>query len=236
MSDYTRTVLVGLMLAPGLACAGSWGGSASLVSDDVYRGLTQSDNAPAAGLDGHYYADAGWFAGLGVTGVYPRAGNEKSVLLEPYLGYQRSLAGDWSLRGLAVRHDFIGSDRYDHYNYDELSATLAYGQRASFSVSVSPDAAYASQYTQVSGRLVLSYDLAFHQPLLGALTLNAGLGYSDLQFALHGGYAYWNGGLGYALDRVQFELSYIGTSETARTLFYNYLAVNRLVGTVVVHF
>ena len=236
MTGYARATLVGAMLAPGLACAGTWGGSASLASDDVYRGLTQSDNAPTAGLDGHYYAEAGWFMGLGATGVYPRAGNRKSVLLEPYLGYQRPLSADWSLRGLAVRHDFVGSDRYDHYNYDELTATLAYADRASFSFSVSPDAAYASPYVQVSGRTVLAYDLAFHQPLLRGLNLNAGAGYSDLRFALHGGYAYWNGGLGYVLGKVQFDLSYIGTSEAARTLFYNYLAVNRVVGSVVVHF
>lgn len=229
--------LAALMLAlPAAAQAQGWGGSLGLGSDYVYRGLTRNDNQLAAQADLHYYDRSGWFAGLWAANAKRNPFASTSLELDPYLGYQWPLAQDWSARVSGVHHDYLWSNSERHYNYDEVSGTLAYANRAFATVAFSPDTSIESRDQLVSGRATLSYDLAVHQPLPHAFSLNAGVGYYDLRWAIDTGYLYWNAGLGYDLGRVQLDLSYIGTDSTARHTFYDGVAVNRLVATVLWHF
>ncbi len=225
-----------LAFAASAAHAEGWGGSLGMSSDYVYRGVTQSDNQPSGQADVHYTGRSGWFAGVSAASARRDPGQSTSAEVDPYLGYQWPLARDWSARLDAVHHGYPWNNAGGHYDYDELSATLAYADRVFATLSFSPDTSVASTYASVSGRAALAYDLVLRQPLPHAFSLHAGVGYYDLRWAVNTGYVYWNGGLAYDLGPVQLDLSYIGTDATARRLFYGDLAVNRLVAGVLWQF
>jgi uncharacterized protein (TIGR02001 family) len=229
-----------LLLAPAGARAGGWGGSVGLVSDYVYRGLTQSDNQPAGQLDLHYYGgaggDSGWFAGLWASSVRRSPYYPTTVEFDPYLGYRWSFAEAWSARLAAVHHDYPWNNPGRRYDYDEVAGTVAWADRALLTVSVSPDTSVEARDRQSGSRVALSYDLALRQPLPHAFSLDAGVGYYDLHRAVDTGYVYWNGGLGWDWRRLHLELSYIGTGGNARELFYDGVAVRRLVAGALWHF
>ena len=136
----------------------------------------------------------------------------------------------------ATKHwDSIYVSRF--YNWHPGSWKDAYTYVASYKLKPdAPDDAVETRYQFVSGRAVLAYDLALRQPLPHAFSLNAGIGYRDLRWAVDSGYVYGNAGLGWDWRRLHLDLSYIGTNGTARRLFYDDMAVRRLVGSVQWHF
>lgn len=229
--------LLAAMLAPAVqAQTQGWGGSLGATSDYVYRGVTQSDNLPAAQADLHYYGASGWFAGLWSSTVKRFPDAPVTAQFDAYLGYGWPLTSDWTTRVFAVHHEYPWNNPHHQYNYDELSGTVAWSDRAALTVAFSPDFSVQGPYDNASGRAALSYDLSLHQPLYRALSANAGLGYEDLRWVVGSGYVYWNAGLGYDFGRVQLDLSYIGTNGYARGLYYPGQAVNRLVAGVLWHF
>ncbi|MDR3416317.1 MAG: TorF family putative porin [Nevskia sp.] len=230
-----------VLLPAALACAGpagaqGWGGSLGVSSDNVYRGQTQSHNEPSGQADLHYYGRSGWFAGLSASSIKRSPYDSTSAEFEPYLGWQWQLTDPWSARVAAVHHDYPWNNPGRRYNYDELTGTVGYADRAFLTVAASPDVSIDGPYASATGRAALVYELALHQPLQHALSVNAGVGYYDLRWAAGTGYVYWNAGLGWDLGRVQLDLSYLGTDGVARHLFYSGVAVNRLVATALWHF
>lgn len=227
-----------LLLLPAAAQAQQqgWGGAVGASSDYAYRGLTQSDNRPAAQADLHYYGQGGWFAGLWSSSVRRSPADSLSAEFDPYLGWQWPLARDWNARVTAVHHDYPWSNGGRHYNYEELSGTLAYADRVLASVAFSPDTSLDTRYNTVRGRAAVAYDLTLHQPLPHAFSVNAGVGYYDLHWAVESGYVYWNAGFAYDWRRLQLDLSYIGTDSGARHLFYDGQTVNRLVASALWRF
>jgi len=224
------------LAAPLAAQAQGWGGAVGLTSDYVYRGLTQSDHEPAGQLDLHYYGRPGWYAGLWTTSVRRDRDDSTTAEFDPYVGFQWPLAQDWSGRIGAVYHDYPWNNPGHHYNNAEFSASLAYSDRAFVTVAYSPNTLVEAYWGDVSGHAAISYELALHQPLPYAFSLNGGVGYYDLHQVLDTGYIYWNAGVGYQLGRAQLNLSYIGTDSTARYRLSDGLAVNRLVAAVIYHF
>ncbi len=225
-----------LLTAPGAARAEGWGGSVGLASDYVYRGLTLSSNDPAGQLDLHYYGSSGWYAGLWASSVRRLPFYSTSLEFDPYLGYQWRFGQRWSANLEAVHHDYPWDNPHRHYNYQEFSGTLGYADRAFVTVAYSPDSAVETRYKFVTGRSVLAYDLALRQPLPHAFSLNAGIGYRDLRWAVDSGYVYGNVGVGWDWRHFHLDLSYIDTNGTARRLFYEDMAVRRLVGSVLWRF
>lgn len=218
------------------AHAEGWGGSVGVVSDYVYRGLTQSDNQPAGQLDGHYYDASGWFAGLWASSVRRAPWYPVSAEFDPYLGWQTAFAGPWTARVAAVRHEYPWNNPGGRYSYDEVTGTVAFADRAVLSVSLSPDTTIETRSEQTGRHLAMSYDLALRQPLPYAFSADAGVGYYDLRWLGYSGYVYWNAGLGWDWRRLHLQVSYIGTSEAARTLFYDGVAVRRVVAGALWHF
>jgi len=81
---------------------------------------------------------------------------------------------------------------------------------------------------------LLSYDVALHQSLGHAFTLSAALGYDELKGNF--GYAYWNGGIAYAMGPFQLELSYFAMQPHAERLYGDAIAGDRWVGTLIWRF
>lgn len=220
------------------AFATGWGGSVGAASDYVFRGVTRSDGEPSAQVDLHYFASAraGWFVGAGAATVRLPRDYDTSAEFNGYLGYARTFGDDWSGKLSYVHYDYPLDSPRRQYAYDEFSGTFAYRDRAALTVAASPDTAAITRRGTVTGRAAFSYDLAFHQPLPHALSANAGVGYYDLHRLVGAGYYYWNVGLGYDLGRFQLDVSYIGVDGTAKSLYNNNTATNRVVATVLWHF
>jgi uncharacterized protein (TIGR02001 family) len=218
------------------ASAQGWGGSLGVVSDYVYRGLTQSNNEPSGQADLHYYGRSGWFAGLSAASVKRDPWSSTTAEFDPYLGWQWTLTEDWSSRVAAVHHDYPWNNPGHTYNYEEFSGTLGYAGRAFLTVAASPDTSVDGPGYNATGRFALAYDFTLHQPLPYAFSLDGGVGYYDLRWAVSTGYVYWNAGIGRDLGQFQLDLSYLGTSNTARQLYYQGVAVRRLVAAALWHF
>jgi uncharacterized protein (TIGR02001 family) len=193
------------------------GGSVGLASDDVFRGVTQSDGQPSPQADLH--ATVGpWFGGISAEGVRrddARAGAE----LIGYLGAQQQFGDDWSGR-IALRHyDYPGNQLRSRYNYDEFALSLGWRERIMATVIASPDT-YARDYLGDYGSgKAFCYELVGRQPLPAGFAAVAGVGYYDLRSQIGAGYAYWSAGVEHRWRSLAFDLRYVGTDATARERF-----------------
>jgi uncharacterized protein (TIGR02001 family) len=192
-------------------------GSLGLASDDVFRGVTQSDGQISPQTDLH--ATVGpWFGGISAEGVRrddARAGAE----LIGYLGLQQPLGDDWSGRVMLRHYDYPGSQFRTRYNYDELGLSLAWRERIMLTVIASPDT-YARDYlgNYGSGK-AFCYELVGRQALPAGFAAVAGVGYYDLRQEIGAGYAYWSAGVDHRWRSFAFDLRYVGTDATARHRF-----------------
>jgi len=120
------------LLAGATAHAHEFHGYASVVSDYVFRGASQSNEDPTVqgGLD--YAHPGGIFAGVFASGTdYAEndfGSNPGSFELDAYLGYSRAAGRDWSWDVSALHYDFPDSTGFD-YSYDELAANLHFRDR-----------------------------------------------------------------------------------------------------------
>jgi uncharacterized protein (TIGR02001 family) len=231
---FCRLVVVtacAVVSSPALA-AGSWGGSIGVTSDYVSRGVTRSAGQPSLLLDGHYIDNSGWFAGASAATVRQTPDSRITAELSGYVGYAQSLTENWSGRWLVAHYAYPGVTPRRAYDYDEVSASLIERDRLFLTVTASPDRGADTTRGLASNRLALAYDLSLRQPLAQGLSAKLGMGYDDLQRLVGTGYIYWNIGLGYDQGPLHLDLAYLGADTTARSLFYDHAAANRLVATL----
>jgi len=214
----SAAVLATALFSP-LAAAAGWGGSLGVTTDYIFRGVSQSDGRPSAQADGHYYANAGWYAGLWAATVKLEGDDEITAELNAYAGYSFALAESWSGTVSFVHYDYPWNHPRSRYVYDELVGTLGYADRVFVTIAASPDTAFSSIYGDAGRSAAFAYDLALHWPVWSALSANAGIGYRDVHRQLGEGYLYWNAGVGYDWRDLQLQLAYIGSSAAAARLF-----------------
>ena len=105
------------------------------------------------------------------------------------------------------------------YDYDEVSASVSYQQRATASVSWSPNTSKHTYWGFVWDRQALAYELSLLQPLHPRWSAYAGVGYYDLHDLVDTGYWYWSTGLAFTWQGMQVDLLHIDTDSTASRLF-----------------
>jgi uncharacterized protein (TIGR02001 family) len=210
------------------ACrADGFGGLVGIASDEVFRGLTQSDNQASPQLDLHYSLSH-WYAGLSAVGVRRGAERSAGVGLIAYLGYQRRLGDDWGA-SLALRHyDYPGYEQRDIYNYDELALSMSWRDLIVATVMASPNVFFSDLYGKSGRGAAYTYELGGRYPLARGFSLNAGAGFYDLSRQIGTGYAYWSAGISKQWHSLNFDLRYIGTDRTAKQHFEHF-AENRAV-------
>ena len=220
------------------AARADWAGSLAVTTDNVYRGLSQSNGKVSGQLEVNYHAAAGWYAGISAASVERGAAEGTHAQLAPYVGYEWRLAGEWHATVSAAHYEYAGYTPRRYYDYDELTATAAFGDRLFLTVAATPDFGAVSPRGYVSGRPAFSYEADLHLPVprTNTLSVNTGIGYDDLHHALGVGFVYWDAGLGYAFRAYELDVSYIGTSASARALIADEPATHRGVATLVWHF
>ena len=214
--------IVSLTMAGGLlsafpAAAADVSGSIAITTDYIYRGQSHSAGQPAAQA-GIQFHSSGWNAGLWGSSVDFQNGAGGAYELDLQAGYTWQLNQDWSMQ-LGVVHYAYLDDRDTGYDYDEVTASISYQQRATASVSWSPNTSKRTYQGFVWDQQALAYELSLLQPLHSRWSAYAGLGYYDLNDLVDTGYWYWSAGLAFTWQNVQVDVLHIDSDSTAARLF-----------------
>lgn len=218
------------LLYAGLGHTVDLQGSVGISSDNVFRGLTQSDGEASVQADG-YLTATHWFGGVAAESVKRQADQPTGAEAIGYVGYQQLLAENWS-GALSARHyDYPGNRYRSLYHYDELSASIGWHQQLLLELIASPNAFAAAGYDRYGRGMAFASELTGRQPLPYGLSADAGIGFYDLRQEVGTGYAYWSVGAGRQWRSWQLGVHYIGTNAQARHLFGT-LAGDRVVASV----
>jgi uncharacterized protein (TIGR02001 family) len=231
MHDQRKWFVVLLSLA-SVCClsvcrADGFGGELGIASDEVFRGLTQSDNQASPQADLHYTL-SGWYGGVSAVGVR-RGGDESAgVGLIGYLGYQQRFGDDWSASIAARHYDYPGYRQRNYYDYDEAAVSVSWRELIVATVMASPNVFFIDFYGHNGRGLAYTYELGGRYPLPQGFCLNAGVGYYNLDRQIGTGYTYWSAGISKQWRSLNFDVRYVGTDDTAREHFEQF-AENRVV-------
>lgn len=216
----TSIVAMGTVLLPALlATAADISGSVAITTDYIYRGLSLSAGQPAAQA-GVQFHSSGWNAGMWGSSVDFQNGAGSAYELDLQAGYTWQLSPDWSMQLGVVHYAYLDDHDTDYdYDYDEVTASVSYQQRATASVSWSPNTSKRTYQGFVRERQALAYELSLLQPLHSQWSVYGGLGYYDLRDLVDAGYWYWSTGLAFTWQNVQIDLLHIDSDSTATRLF-----------------
>ena len=206
------------LLLARLADAQSLGGSLGVATDDVFRGLSQSDGQISPQGDLHAVLGP-WYGGVSAEEVRRGVDQRASAELIAYAGYQQRLAEDWTGRVTLRHYDYPGDGLHGRYDYDELALSLAWRERLIVTAVASPDTYFRDYDGNYGSGPAWCLELAGRQPLPLGLSGVAGLGYYDLQRQIGIGYTYWSAGVNRRWGAWVVDLRYVGTDAVARHHF-----------------
>lgn len=186
-------------------------GTLTLTTDNIDRWFSKSNHGPAVQANLDYQFANGMFLGSSVSTLhYVNAEQSSSAQVEmiPYLGWSFKLNELWRLDTQWSRYVYDGSIFGRHQvDYDEYYVLLHFKDRLSARLSISDD------YYGL-GNYALDYEITGRYPLMNALELSAGVGYSQTTAVLGSDYAYWNIGLTYYYRIFALDLRYRDALET----------------------
>ncbi len=211
------------------ASFGSFGGSVTIASDYMFRGISNSNEEPQIQGDINWSHNSGFYAGVWATNT-DFGGPGNSMELDPYIGFANSI-GDTGLSydvGYWI-YTYPGSE--SDFDYSEL---YAIGTWTSGDLSVSPSIWYAPNYfgedflDDVEG---LAYDLTLSHAFAENLNASVRLG----KQTFHGGgagldYLYYDLGVSKTLGDFSLGLRWHDTEDAKAALIGDTdLAEGRLV-------
>jgi hypothetical protein len=242
------------MFAGGAACAANWpgdftyGGNLAVTSDDIYRGLSESAGEGALQADLHAAVD-GTFLGAWVSTrkrtLYPYADYD----VEVYLGHRFDLSSTWGATLDARSRYFVAGAQPASADYQELSGSLTYLDRWTFSLTAIPNAVRYWYYARLTRGPAWVAETSGQWLIAGGFFLTAGAGYyystgtapaypaaasSGMEPAPHslGGYAYGNAGFAFEYRHWRLDLGYFLTQAKAQALSLYPSANERFAGTL----
>jgi uncharacterized protein (TIGR02001 family) len=218
------------LLQAAAGCAVDLQGSLGASSDNVFRGLTQSQGDPSVQVDG-YISATHWFGGLAAESVKRQASESTGAEVIGYLGYQQLLSEEWNAALSARHYDYPGNRYRSLYHYDELSAAIGWHRQLLLELIASPNTFAAAGYDHYGSGSAYAAELSARQPLPDGFSVDGGIGYYDLRSEVGRGYAYWSAGAGKQWRNWQLGVRYLGTDAQARHLFGT-LAGDRVVASV----
>lgn len=147
-------VLLGLAISGAASAAVE--GNATLTSDYVWRGSSQSDGDPAAQAGVKLSTANGWYASVWGSGVSFRPDNGARSEFDAVAGWGGALGKDWALDVNLTRYLYPSSSI--DLDWTELNSTLTWQQRYWLQVGVSDNAlagGHGGTYAQLGARLPL---------------------------------------------------------------------------------
>ena len=214
--------ILGCALLPAVlpASAADCGGALGLNSENIYRGISQSEGRVSVFGDAHCTFAPSWVAGIGASTIRtPSASTD--VQLTAYIDRHWRLGDDWSAKLGIVHFEPLRAANRVGYRYDEINAAIGFRGRWLTSVAWTPRVGNAYIGTPAGYNGWLRIETAWRQPLGGHLSLDAGIGYAHPTGAPPQSYHYANLALTAAVGDVYFGLNRIWTS--SRTFRYTEL-------------
>jgi uncharacterized protein (TIGR02001 family) len=141
-------------------------GSATLVSDYRFRGVSLSDEKPAAQLSVAYDHASGWYAGGFASTVQLSDQSDRHLQVLAYAGYARRLGPAWSVEMGTGYYAFSGAGGYDYPEVFCGAASGSWNGRIHYSPNYFALGSHAL-YAELNGM----QPLADHLHLLGHLGL-----------------------------------------------------------------
>jgi uncharacterized protein (TIGR02001 family) len=212
-SLLTASLLLTSALGAPLAANASdftYSSNVGLVTDYVFRGITQSDEnfAIQGGYDvGH---SSGFYAGVWASSVDFNDGDEANIETDLYAGYSNEFKGLNYDIGL-IYYGYPGANSNLNYDFWEGSLALGYDFGA-FAASTSVN--YSPEYFGESGDATY-VAAAVDVPTAYDVTLSAHVGRQTIdENGVFGvpDYTDWSLGLGYTLGDFDLSLQYIDTN------------------------
>ncbi|HEU4663410.1 MAG TPA: TorF family putative porin [Dokdonella sp.] len=154
-----RRLLLALasLAAVSTAQAVTFNGNATLTTDYVWRGSTQSDSDPAAQAGFKVSGDNGFYASVWGSSIKFAPELDASTELDLTLGWGRSLSDDWAVDVNVLRYVYPGTSV--DLDWTELNGTLTWRNNYWLSAGWSNEALgydHSGLYTQVGARFPLN--------------------------------------------------------------------------------
>jgi uncharacterized protein (TIGR02001 family) len=195
-------LLVASGLAPALADdapASKWVGSAGVVNDYLFRGISQTNRKPAvqAGLEfdhasglyiGGWGSNVSWLSDAS-TSAQPIS---SSVELDLYGGYRGSLSADWSYDVGLYRYQYPGS--YPA-GFTLPNTTEGYASLTWKSVSLKYSYAFTNLFGYADSKHSGYVDLSWNQEFAPGWLLNAHVGHQKVEHISGASYSDWKLGV-----------------------------------------
>lgn len=216
---------IALSTAAPLAEAEGFSGSATLTSDYVFRGLSQTDEGAALQAELRFDHASGFYAGLWASNVDFGPG-ASGIEYDTFVGYATPIGDGVNLDLQLVRYNYSGIDGGNDLEYNELLVNFGFGEHITTTLGWSND-------VFATGDSGLYLGLGGSYPLSEKLALTGGVG----RYALpdDADYFDWNVGLAWDASPATLALQFIGTDSDARRTFGK-IADNRIVGSVTFSF
>lgn len=195
----------------------AFSGAVGLASAQVLRGVSQSNGSASLSIDLNRRYDNGWALGASLATLGRDAQGDRYLLgLSANRHWQ--LDADWAVQAGAAHYAYPGSADRHRFDYDELSASIAWRGRWGASLAVLPNAVRRDAAGTPRRGRATALEVSVHEPLGGRLSLDAGIGWLDLSPIRGRGYAYGSIGLGWGVGPVQVFTSWIASQAADRGL------------------
>ena len=191
---------------------GSFSGNIGVVSDYIFRGISQTREHPAlqGGID--YVHPNGLYAGAWGSSVDFSDNDNANIEIDGYVGYSHSYE-KWVFDGRLTYYAYPGAKSSLRYNYYEIGSTITYDfdlAKLAASLNFTPenfgDSGYATYYS-VSTAIPLPHNFS----------LNAKVGHQEIEDNIRYGYpsyTEWSAGIAYQWNNVTLGAQYIDTNLT----------------------
>jgi uncharacterized protein (TIGR02001 family) len=213
-----------------------WGGSVALTSDYLVRGISRSDNRAALQLDMHFAADSGLVTGVFASSAQVDPDQPRDVELDAFLGYAWNAGADWRGQARATYYSYPWNRAGSAYNYTQVDVDVVYRDSLELAVVYSPDFPRYVPYRGFTGVSSCSVEANFQHRIYDKLSGFAGVGYSNLGGPGGAGYEYWSTGAAYDLTHITLVVSYVGTSDGSKSLFYKERVASGVDATILYRF
>lgn len=192
-------------------------GSLALLSDSVYRGVSQTRGQPALHAGAYRELGSRWSVGVGLSTIDPGTWVDASFELNGSISHLWVFGEDWSANAAYVY--YLYPDARSEYEYQEWIGSLTFRSRLTATIAFSPNISVYSYGYMTSEEPAVSYELSTVHPFGEHWSAVAGIGYYDLHEVVGAGYLYWSAGLLFSWRSFQLDVLRIDTDSTARQLF-----------------
>ncbi len=175
-------------------------GVASLTSEYIYRGLTQSDGDPAFQIGLDYEFGAGVFVGAWASTIeLSSTFGERDTELDFYLGYHYESEAPLSATLTVLRYTYPGQTGSHSYDYNEVLVSTTWREQYSIEFGYT-DNLYGLD------RIARHWELRSEWPLANAWVISAALGRNDLSAVGVSEYLHWDLGASARFSRLVVDL------------------------------